>query len=168
MSNDKPFEETASQRLPVLEYLQRMVDGTLRPEHTCHLRYPTAISRTLGMRLVAVDEGSVIVEVDADVGVHGNQQGTVHGGFITELADAAIGTAHSTRVATGESFATIDLKVSFLRPVWNSTLRAVARPVHAGHSISHYQCEIWRDDRKLVATAVSAVMTLRGLQAAGR
>jgi len=168
MSNDKPFEEAGSQPLPVLEYLQRMVGDTLRPEHTCHLRYPTAISRTLGMRLLAVAEGSATVEIDANAGVHGNRQGTVHGGFITELADAAIGTAHSTRVATGESFATIDLKVSFLRPVWSSTLRAVARPVHAGPTISHYHCEIWRGDTKLVATAVSAVMTLRGRQATGR
>ena len=30
------------------------------------------------------------------VEIHGNQQGTFHGGLFCELADAAIGTAHST------------------------------------------------------------------------
>ena len=38
--------------LPVLDYLQRMIDGTLQPEHRTSARYPTAISRTLGFRLV--------------------------------------------------------------------------------------------------------------------
>jgi uncharacterized protein (TIGR00369 family) len=161
-------EPTESQALPVLEYLQRLVDGTLQPGHTTHLRYPTAISRTLGMRLAAVSEGCATLELEADAAAHGNQQGTVHGGLLGELADAAIGTAHSTRLAPGESFASIELKVMFLRPVWKSLLRAVARPIHAGQTISHYQCDIHRDDDKLVATAVSAVMTLRGEQAAGR
>ena len=168
MSDAMTLDVEGAEPLPVLEYLRRLVEGTLRPEHTCHLRYPTAISRTLGMRLVAVSEGSATVEIDANADVHGNQQGTVHGGLISELADAAMGTAHSTSLVAGESFASIELKLNFLRPVWSSTLRAVARPIHAGHTISHYQCDIWRDDTKLVATAVSAIMTLRGQQAAGR
>ena len=163
-----PTEPVENKPLPVLEYLQRSVDGTLEPGHTTHLRYPTAISGTLGMRLTAVADGCATLEIDADTARHGNQQGTVHGGLIGELADAAIGTAHSTRVERGESFASIELKVTFLRPVWKSTLRAVARPIHAGHTISHYQCEIHGDGDKVVAIAFSAVMTLRGPRAAGR
>jgi uncharacterized protein (TIGR00369 family) len=168
--NDIPKtpELAETQALPVLEFLQRLVDGTLQRGHTTHLRYPTAIARTLGIRLAAVAEGCATLELDVDAALHGNQQGTVHGGLLGELADAAIGTAHSTRMSPGESFASIELKVVFLRPVWKSKLRAVARPIHVGHTISHYQCDIHRHDGKLVATAVSAVMTLRGEQAAGR
>lgn len=154
--------------LPVLAFLERHIASTLDAADTTHMQYPTAISRTLGMRVVAVGEGSATVEIDADPTVHGNQQGTVHGGLISELADAAIGTAHSTLMAKGESFASIDLKVNFMRPVWQSTLRAVATPIQQGRTISHYHCDILRDDDKLVATAISAVMTLRGDKAAGR
>ncbi|MEL0027347.1 MAG: PaaI family thioesterase [Perlucidibaca sp.] len=132
------------------------------------MKYPTAIATTLGMRVTEIGDGTATVEIDADAAVHGNQQGTVHGGLISELADAAIGTAHSTRMAEGESFASIDLKVNFMRPVWRSVLRAVARPVQQGRTVSHYHCDILRDDGKLVATAISAVMTLRGENAAGR
>jgi len=154
--------------LPVLEYLRRQLAGALEDGDTTHMRYPTAIATTLGMRVTGIGDGTATVEIEADAGVHGNQQGTVHGGLISELADAAIGTAHSTRMAEGESFASIDLKVNFMRPVWRSTLRAVARPVQQGRTVSHYHCDILRDDGKLVATAISAVMTLRGESAAGR
>lgn len=155
-------------QLPVLEFLQRMVGNRLEDFHTTHLRYPTAISRTLAMRVTAVAAGQATVEIDADPAIHGNQQGTVHGGLLCELADAAIGTAHSTLVAEGESFASIDLKLNFFRPVWNATLRAVARPVHGGRTVTHYACEVFSGDGKLVATAASTVMTLRGEKAAGR
>lgn len=158
----------APSSLPVLEYLRRHVANTPQAADSIAMRYPTAISRTLGMRIVAVDAGEAMVEIDADPALHGNQQGTVHGGLIAELMDAAIGTAHSTLMQEGESFASIDIRVSFMRPVWKSLLRAVARPVRQGRTVSHYHCEVFRDDGKLVATAQSAVMTLRGEQAQGR
>ena len=41
----------------------------------------------------------------------------MHGGMLCELADATIGTAHSTAIAEGETFASIDLRISFFRPV---------------------------------------------------
>lgn len=154
--------------LPVLEYLEKHLAGTLAPDDTTFMRYPTRIAKTLGMRIVDAGSATASVEIDADPEIHGNQQGTVHGGLLCELADAAIGTAHSTITNPHESFATIDLKMIFLRPVWKSTLRAVAKSVRSGRSISHYACEIIGEDGKVVATALSAIMTLRGEQAAGR
>lgn len=157
-----------NKKLPVLDYLTRQIKGTLQADEATYLQYPTPISQTLGMRVVEINLGTATVEIDANPAIHGNQQGTVHGGLMCELADAAIGTAHSTTVAEGESFASIELKINFFRPVWNSTLRAIAKPIHQGKTISHYLCEIQREDGKLVATVVSAVMTLRGEQAVGR
>lgn len=155
-------------KLPVLEYLQRQISSTLADGDTTHMRYPTRISQTLGIRVVEVGTGTAAVEIDADSDIHGNQQGTVHGGLLCELADAAIGTAHSTLIAEGESFASIDLKINFFRPVWKSTLRAVAKPIQSGRTITHYMCEIFRDDGKVAAMVTSTIMTLRGEQAAGR
>ncbi len=155
-------------RLPVLDYLRRYIDNALEEGDTTHMRYPTPISCTLGIRVVDVGSGTAAVEIDADSAIHGNQQGTVHGGLICELADAAIGTAHSTLMAEGESFTSIELKINFFRPVWNSTLRAVARPVQSGRTLTCYQCEILRDDGKVAAMVTSTVMTLRGEKSAGR
>lgn len=154
--------------LPVLEYLKRQIEGSLAPDDATHLRYPTAISRLLGLRLVHVEEASAILELEADANIHGNQQGTVHGGMLCELADAAIGTAHSTLMDAGETFTTINLNASFLRPVWQSRLRAHARAFHRGKTVSHYLCEIEREDGKTVASVTSTVMTLRGDRAEGR
>lgn len=155
-------------RLPVLDYLRRQLAGTLDTADSTHLRYPTAISALLGFRIVAVDEAQAVLELEADSARHGNQQGTVHGGLLCELADAAIGTAHSTLMQAGESFTSIDLKATFLRPVWRERLRAHAQAVHRGRTLTHYQCEILRGDGKAVASVTSAVMTLRGGSAEGR
>ncbi|MPT51202.1 MULTISPECIES: PaaI family thioesterase [Delftia] len=154
--------------LPVLDYLQRQIEGRLAADEATHMRYPTAISQMLGFRIVAVGEAMAVVEFDADAQRHGNQQGTVHGGMLCELADAAIGTAHSTLMEPGQSFTSIDLKAAFLRPVWRSRLCARAWAEHRGRTISHYRCEIERDDGKTVASIASAVMTLRGEHAQGR
>jgi len=83
--------------------------------------------------------------------------------MLCELADATIGTAHSTAIAEGETFASIDLRISFFRPVWRSVLTATARQVQHGKTLTHYECEIIRDDGKPVALATSTVMTLRGM-----
>jgi uncharacterized protein (TIGR00369 family) len=157
-----------SHALSVLDYLQRHLAGTLTADDATHMRYPTAISALLGFRIVEVGEALAVIEFDADVSQHGNQQGTVHGGLLCELADAAIGTAHSTLMDIGESFTSIDLKATFLRPVWRSRLRARAWPTHRGRTISHYQCDIRQEDGKVVASIASAVMTLRGDRADGR
>ncbi len=157
-----------SQTLPVLEYLQRQLAGTLAENEVTHMRYPTAISQLLGFRLIAIGEAMAVIELEADAQRHGNQQGTVHGGLLCELADAAIGTAHSTLMQEGESFTSIELKTTFLRPVWQARLQAHAWAEHRGRTVSHYRCEIRREDGKVIAIVTSAMMTLRGASAEGR
>lgn len=154
--------------LSVLDYLKKMVVGDLQSDDKTHMLYPTAISQTLQMRIVDVGEGTATIEMDTDPDIHGNQQGTVHGGLLAELADAAIGTAHSTLMSETESFTSIELKMNYFRPVWTNRLKAIARPVQSGRTITHYQCQIVRDDGKVAALASSVVMTLRGDKAAGR
>ena len=157
-----------SNKLSTLEFLRRQLDGSLPTGATTEMRYPTAISNTLGFRITEIDSGYAKVQLDANAEIHGNQQGTVHGGMLCELADAAIGTAHSTAILEGETFASIDLKISFFRPVWKSVLTATAKQIQHGKTVTHYQCEITRDDGKAVALAMSTVMTLRGNAAHGR
>ncbi|WP_109481145.1 PaaI family thioesterase [Paraburkholderia sp. C35] len=162
------MRDNSPRHLPVLDYLQRQLEGRLTADDATHMRYPTAISSLLGFRLVEIGAASAVLEFDADAGVHGNQQGTVHGGMLCELADAAIGTAHSTLTEPGETFTSIDLRATFLRPVWQARLRAHGWSVHRGRTLSHYQCDIRREDGKLVASVASTVMTLRGEPAEGR
>ena len=154
--------------LPVLEYVRRQIDGSLRPNDTTQLEYPPPAWTRLGFRLVSADAGSATIETMADRDVIGSQLGTVHGGFLAELADATMGTAHSTWLEPGQTLTTIDLSVKFLRPVWRELLTARAAATHRGRTISHYSCVIVREDGKQVATATCTVMTLSGTTAADR
>lgn len=155
-------------KLSTLEFLRRQIDGTLPVDATTQMMYPTAISKTLGFRITEIDFGYAKLALNANAEIHGNQQGTVHGGLLCELADATIGTAHSTAIVEGETFTSIDLKISFFRPVWESVLTATAKQIQHGKTLTHYQCEITKEDGKLVALVMSTVMTLRGVEATGR
>lgn len=156
------------EKFSTLDFLRGQLDGNLPANAITEMRYPTAISKLLGFRIVEIDAGYARLELDADADIHGNQQGTVHGGMLCELADATIGTAHSTAIQEGETFTSIDLKVSFFRPVWKSVLTATAKQIQHGRTLTHYQCEITREDGKTAALAMSTVMTLRGNLAQGR
>ncbi|WP_339890076.1 PaaI family thioesterase [Neptuniibacter pectenicola] len=154
--------------LSTLEFLQRHIENNLPVNAITEMCYPTAISKLLDFRIIAIAKGQATLSICTDPNIHGNQQGTVHGGLLSELADAAIGTAHSTAIKKGESFTSIDLHIKFFRPVWKSTLTATVCPVKLGQTISHYQCEITRENSDLVALASGTIMTLRGDSALGR
>lgn len=156
------------EKYPVLDYLKKMINEGASKTTDTHMQYPTAIAKTLGFKIVSVDKGKAVIQVDADRKDFGNQQGTVHGGFLAELADAAIGTAHSTLMKEGESFTSLELKINFFRPVWKNLLKAHASPIQKGKTISCYQCDVIREDGKICASVSSTVMTLRGDQAKGR
>ncbi len=156
------------EKFSTLDFLRKQLDGSLPANARTEMRYPTAVSKLLGFRIVEIDAGYAKLELNADADIHGNQQGTVHGGMLCELADATIGTAHSTAIREGETFTSIDLRVNFFRPVWKSVLTATAKQVQHGRTLTHYQCEIAREDGKTVALATSTVMTLRGDSAQGR
>jgi len=44
------------------------------------------------------------MEIVVDADKHANPMGTIHGGVLCDIADAAIGTAHATGLEEGESF----------------------------------------------------------------
>src|SRR2546430_8334267 len=58
--------------------------------------YPPAIAKTLGFRLIEVGPGTATMEIVVDTDKHANPMGTIHGGVLCDIADAAIGTAHAT------------------------------------------------------------------------
>ena len=158
--------ETA--RISNLDYLRNILSGTASPTNKSTFNFPFPIMKTLGLRLVDVGDGTASFEMEAKTELHSNPMGTIHGGVLCDIADAAIGTAHFTTIAEGESFTSIDLQINFFRPIWNERIRADAKPVHRGRRISRYVCDVTRADGKLVAQVMSTIMTLRGEAAQGR
>jgi uncharacterized protein (TIGR00369 family) len=99
---------------------------------------------------------------------HANPMGTVHGGILCDLADAAMGTAYASTLGEDESFATLELKINFLRPFWTGRVVAEGRLVSGGRTIGLSEADIRDGNGRLIARASSTCMTLRGDQASGR
>ena len=99
---------------------------------------------------------------------HHNPMGTVHGGILCTLADSAMGMAFASTLQPGETFTTLEMKINFLRPVFEGDLFAEAKVVHRGRSIGMVECDVATEDGKLLARAVSTCSVLRGAMAKGR
>ncbi len=129
--------------------------------------FPAPIGKLLGLTITSSGDGRATVDFEA-TGRYANPAGTLHGGVLCDLADAAMGLAYLSTLAEGETLTTIELKINFLRPVWNAKLRAQARMVRAGKVVGLVECDILDERQRLVARASSTCMTLQGRLAEGR
>ncbi|HEY8462133.1 MAG TPA: PaaI family thioesterase [Blastocatellia bacterium] len=125
------------------------------------------VAQLIGFRLVAVEPGEAIIEFEAGE-AHANPMGTLHGGILCDVADAAMGIAFASTLDEGESFTTLELKINFLKPVWNAKLKAIGRIVKRGRVIGLVECDVTDEKGSLVARSSSACMILRGKDAQGR
>jgi uncharacterized protein (TIGR00369 family) len=126
-----------------------------------------AVARLIGFGAEEIGEGRAIVTLAAGR-QHANPMGTLHGGILCDIADAAMGMAFASTLAPGESFTTIELKINFFRPVWEARLRAEGKVVRRGSTVGYVECEITDEGGRLVAKAASTCMALKGERAAGR
>ena len=125
------------------------------------------VARLVGFRAVSFGGGESRFAMEAD-GRHHNPMGTLHGGILCDLADAAMGFAFASTLGPGESFTTLELKINFLRPVFSGKLAAVARVVHRGKTVGLVECDVTNEAGKAVARASSTCRVLRGEEAKGR
>jgi len=128
---------------------------------------PPPIADLIGFTLTEVDPGRAVVSLDAGPR-HANPMGTLHGGVLCDIADAAMGMAYAASLDEGETFTTLELKINFLKPVRTGRLIATGRLVKGGRTVGLLECDVVDDKDRLVARASSTCMTLRGEQAAGR
>jgi uncharacterized protein (TIGR00369 family) len=128
---------------------------------------PPPIAQLIGFTLTAVEPGRAVIEFEATP-QHANPMGSLHGGVLCDIADAAMGMAYAATLDEDESFTTLELKMNFLRPIWRGKLVATGRVVKGGRTVGLVECDVVDDKNRLVARASSTCMTLRGAQAEGR
>jgi uncharacterized protein (TIGR00369 family) len=143
--------------------MREVMQSMLRGE-----REPPPVGRLLGMELTHVGAGEASFELEADPNRHANPMGTIHGGILCDLADAAMGCAYASLLEEGETFTTLELKANFLKPVRHGLLTARGRVVKSGRTIGLVECDVVDAAGALVARASSTCMTLRGENAKGR
>ena len=125
------------------------------------------VARLIGFEAEKIGEGRAVVVLPAGP-QHANPMGTLHGGILCDIADAAMGMAFASTLGPDESFTTVELKINFFRPVWQAQLRAEGVVVQRGRSIGYVECTITDEQRRVIARASSTCMVLRGDIAAGR
>jgi uncharacterized protein (TIGR00369 family) len=127
----------------------------------------TPIAELIGFTIGEIGDGRAVGSFQPGP-QHANPMGTLHGGVLCDLADAAMGTAFATTLQADESFTTMDLHIHFFRPVWNGQLRAEARVIQRGKTTGYIECDVQDENRKLVAKASSRCIVLRDDAAKGR
>ena len=128
---------------------------------------PPPIAELIGFMLTEIEFGRAVIEFEATER-HANPMGTLHGGILCDIADAAMGMAYASTLDEGETFTTLELKINFLKPVWNARLKAVGHVVRRGNTVGLVECDVTDDKKQLIARASSTCMTLRGEKAVGR
>lgn len=119
------------------------------------------IAKLIDFEVERVALGHAIAVLEAGP-QHANPMGTLHGGVLCDVADAAMGIAFASTLEHDESFTTMNLAINFFRPVWNDRLRAEARVINRGKNVGYVECEITSSDGKQVAKATSTCCVLRG------
>ena len=123
-----------------------------------------AVARLIGFEVSDIAAGHATATLSAGP-QHANPMGTLHGGILCDIADAAMGMAFASTLAPGESLTTVELKINFFRPVWQGQLRAEGRVVQRGRTTGYVECTITDEQNRLVAKAASTCMVLRGEKA---
>jgi uncharacterized protein (TIGR00369 family) len=136
--------------MPGLEYIQGLLDGSI-PE--------PPIVNLMNMRPVAVEVGKVTFTCDPDES-HYNPIGTVHGGLVCTLLDSVLGCAVQTTLPKGQGYTSLEIKISYLRPVTADTgqLTAVGIVTKPGSRAAFADGTVYDSNGKLIATASSTLL----------
>jgi uncharacterized protein (TIGR00369 family) len=140
--------------------------GTTHPLIQRVLTEKPPIAKLIGFDIEEIGDGRAVGLIEAGP-QHHNPMGTLHGGILCDLADAAMGMAFASTLAADEGFTTLSLNITFFRPVWKSKLRAEARVTNRGKTVGYVECDVTDQNGKRIATANSTCFILRG-EAQGR
>lgn len=124
-------------------------------------RPPEGIGTSLDFTLWQVEDGFAVC--GGTVGAHAlNPMGFVHGGYIATLLDTACGFAFLSKLEEGQSHTTIDLNVSFHRPLdaKSGEVRAEGRVSTFGRRIGFVEARLLGRDDRLYATATASLKVL--------
>lgn len=134
------------------EYLQGMIDGRIPPP---------PIAELASSRLVSVGDGEAVFRCTPDESWL-NPLGLIHGGLLCTLMDSAMGVAVQSTQPVGRGYATIELKVSFLKPAPfdGSELEARGRALRVGRRIAFAEAHAYDTQGTLLGHATSSLASV--------
>jgi uncharacterized protein (TIGR00369 family) len=114
--------------------------------------------QTLGLELLEVEPGRAVFA--ANVRPQLLQNGVLHGGVLTSIADSACAVAAISRVYPANYATTINLQVSYLKPVLEGRFRAEGRCLKAGKNVLFSEAHVFDDREALVCSASSQLLVI--------
>ena len=116
-------------------------------------------AKLLGIELESSEPGHAVLSMPIRPELLQNHR-VAHGGSIAAVIDSAMAIAIMPMLAENERTTTVDLTIHYLRPLTQGTARASARVVRAGKRVITVSAELFDDQEKLAATALSTYLRL--------
>lgn len=111
-------------------------------------------SDLIGLEVTERDDGHSRTVLEATEELT-NPYGVVHGAAIYAMADTGMGAALATSVGEDERMATIEIKISYLRPVSRGTMICETTVLNRGRSVAYLESDVENEGR-LVARATGS------------
>ncbi len=122
------------------------------------------VMNLIGAKLSLVEPGAVEIALPyrADLA---QQDGFIHAGIITTIADSASGYAAYSLMPAGSRVLSVEFKVNLLRPAQGASFLARGEVIKPGRTLSVVRADVFgideNDQRELVATMLSTMFCLR-------
>ncbi len=111
-------------------------------------------TETLGMRVTAIDQAAMAIELTFDAKADfANPTGAIQGGFLAAMLDEAMSTCCIIASNVTMNAPTLEMKVSFLRPLFVGEARCKARILRLGKTTAFVEAELFGPEGDLVAKA---------------
>ena len=120
---------------------------------------PSPAIETLGIKVRNIEEGKSLLEMDVDEHLH-NLSGTMHGGVMVDIADAAMGIAVASTLKPDEDMTTIELKMSFMRPHIKGKLVAEGTIPKRGRRVAFTEALLTNAKKEVVAKCTGTWLIL--------
>jgi uncharacterized protein (TIGR00369 family) len=150
---------TGKARVSLLDEVAAGLDGLGQLRALLSSGRRPGILRSLDFEFVEVESGRAVFA--GTPGEHAyNPIGTVHGGYAATLLDSACGCAVQSQLTETQAFTTLDLNVSYQKPITHETgpLRAEGRVRSLGKRVAFAEAQLLGEDGKLYATATSTLL----------
>lgn len=113
-------------------------------------------SDAVGMKVTAVDQANMRVRFEFEAAAQfANPTGAIQGGFVCAMMDEAMSTAAIIASNVTMNAPTLEMKVSFLRPLFVGKATAEARILKWGKSTCFVEAELFDPAGQLVAKATA-------------
>ena len=100
-----------------------------------------AFMQLLGAEATAIESGRVVIELAHRADLC-QQNGFLHAGVITSIADSACGYAALTMMPPGSDVLSVEFKVNLLAPARGERFRATADVVRSGRTLTVVQAQV--------------------------